>query len=242
VSGTLVDEVAARLEGGAGALPAVAAPDALRDVAAVLAGGLAAARPPSPPAVLVCADDPLVAGGLARLAERGLGARAEVAGSIEEAERELRRRPPDLLVCEDRLGGRPVHQVLRPLRRAGPCPPLVVVAPRPSDESLRAALLAGAAGYMARSEAASRLPAALRAVRGGRTALPQAPLPPVPLTPREQELVAALDEGLRFKQVALRLAISEATVKTHARNLFRKLGATSRAEAVRAARDRGLLA
>ena len=49
------------------------------------------------------------------------------------------------------------------------------------------------------------------------------------------------DEGLRFKQIALRLGISEATAKTHARNLFRKLAATSRAEAVHAARRAGLV-
>jgi DNA-binding CsgD family transcriptional regulator len=64
----------------------------------------------------------------------------------------------------------------------------------------------------------------------------------VALTPREQELLESLEEGLRFKQVAGRLGISEATAKTHARNLFRKLDATSRAEAVHAARVRGLFA
>jgi len=62
------------------------------------------------------------------------------------------------------------------------------------------------------------------------------------LTAREQELLECLEEGLRFKQVARRLGISQATAKTHARNLFRKLDATSRAEAVHAARVRGLLA
>ena len=62
------------------------------------------------------------------------------------------------------------------------------------------------------------------------------------LTPREQELLGCLEEGLRFKQAARRLGISEATAKTHARHLFRKLDATSRAEAVHAARVRGLLA
>jgi two-component system, NarL family, nitrate/nitrite response regulator NarL len=64
----------------------------------------------------------------------------------------------------------------------------------------------------------------------------------VALTPRERELLQSLEEGLRFKQVAGRLGISEATAKTHARNLFRKLDATSRAEAVHAARVHGLLA
>jgi DNA-binding CsgD family transcriptional regulator len=61
------------------------------------------------------------------------------------------------------------------------------------------------------------------------------------LSPRERELLELLDEGLRFKQVALVLGISEATAKTHGRNLFRKLGASSRAEAVHLARESGLL-
>ncbi len=65
---------------------------------------------------------------------------------------------------------------------------------------------------------------------------------PVALTARERELLTSLEEGLRFKQIAQRLSISEATAKTHARNLFRKLDATSRAEAVHAARERGVLA
>jgi DNA-binding NarL/FixJ family response regulator len=64
----------------------------------------------------------------------------------------------------------------------------------------------------------------------------------VALTARESELLDGLEEGLRFKQIARRLGISEATAKTHARNLFRKLDATSRAEAVHAAREHGLLA
>jgi DNA-binding CsgD family transcriptional regulator len=69
--------------------------------------------------------------------------------------------------------------------------------------------------------------------------------PPAPdpgLTQRERQLLELLEEGLRFKQLARRLGISEATAKTHGRNLFRKLGASSRAEAVHLARERGLLA
>jgi DNA-binding CsgD family transcriptional regulator len=61
------------------------------------------------------------------------------------------------------------------------------------------------------------------------------------LSPREREVLAALEEGLRFKQIALALGISQATAKTHGRHLFRKLDVTSRAEAVHAARTLGLL-
>ena len=61
------------------------------------------------------------------------------------------------------------------------------------------------------------------------------------LSPRAREVLGALEAGLRFKQVALALGISEATAKTHGRNLFRKLDVTSRAEAVHAARVLGLV-
>jgi DNA-binding NarL/FixJ family response regulator len=82
-----------------------------------------------------------------------------------------------------------------------------------------------------------RISAAVRALRSAERAR-SAQL----LTAREQELLGCLEEGLRFKQAARRLGITEATAKTHARHLFRKLDATSRAEAVHAARVRGLLA
>ena len=50
------------------------------------------------------------------------------------------------------------------------------------------------------------------------------PSPDERLTERELQLLEALDQGLRFKQVAGRFGIAETTAKTHGRNLFRKLG------------------
>jgi DNA-binding NarL/FixJ family response regulator len=97
--------------------------------------------------------------------------------------------------------------------------------------------LAPLAGVLVAKIDGLRIEAAVRALRSAERALP------VPaLTARERELLECLEEGLRFKQAARRLGISEATAKTHARHLFRKLDATSRAEAVHAARVRGLLA
>ncbi len=65
--------------------------------------------------------------------------------------------------------------------------------------------------------------------------------PPPHLTRRERELLPLLESGLRFKQIAHHLTISEPTAKGYARDLFRKLGASSRAEAVFEARRLGLL-
>lgn len=191
--------------------------------------------------VLVCGDDPLGVRGIARLAEHGAGAKARTATTLAAAIVEVRTRAPDLIVCAERLGGRPVDEVAVDLRQAGAEAPLVVLAVHDGAEVLRAALRAGAAAYVVRRDAVAALPAALCAVREGRSALPPAPPAGDRLTVRERELLAALDEGLRFKQAARRLGIAETTTKTHGRALFRKLGASSRAEAVRAARDRGLI-
>ena len=61
------------------------------------------------------------------------------------------------------------------------------------------------------------------------------------LTPRENEILALLADGLVNKQIAARLGISTNTVKTHLELLFEKLGVTTRAEAVATGVRRGLL-
>jgi DNA-binding CsgD family transcriptional regulator len=63
----------------------------------------------------------------------------------------------------------------------------------------------------------------------------------VRLSPRESDVLLDLDEGLRFKEIARRRGIREATVKGYARALFAKLDAHSRTEAVNRARELGLL-
>lgn len=193
-------------------------------------------------AVLVCHADVLAGRGIARLVERDHSAVVSVAPTVAEAVAAAAARPPDVIICDDWVDGHRVDEVVRRLRAAGVSAPLVVVSSRDTPENLRTSLLAGASAHIARGDVLHALPAALVAVRDGGTALP-APRADdrAHLTQREHELLAVLDEGLRFKQVAIRLGITVATAKTHARNLFRKLDATSRTEALRTARERGLL-
>ena len=68
-----------------------------------------------------------------------------------------------------------------------------------------------------------------------------APLAKVGLSPREKEVLALVAEGRTNKAIAETLFVSPNTVKTHARAVYRKLDACSRAEAVLQARDAGLL-
>jgi DNA-binding NarL/FixJ family response regulator len=98
------------------------------------------------------------------------------------------------------------------------------------------------AGWLPPDASAVQIDAALRAVAAGLKvgaappparnfdALPEEP--PVVLTPREIEVLAALGDGLTNKETARLLGISPHTVKFHIESLFRKLGASSRAAAV----------
>lgn len=63
----------------------------------------------------------------------------------------------------------------------------------------------------------------------------------VPLSPREAEIMAFVAAGLVNKEIARKLGISEGTVKSHRKNLYEKMGVTSRSEAIAKARDLGLI-
>lgn len=216
----------------------------LTAVGGMLAVALDRQAEPVAPVVLVCHDDPLAAHGMARLVEASAAARTHVCLTLDEAVASIRTEPPDVIVCDGFLRGVRVDELGGALRRAGAGAPLLVVATHDTPENLGAAVSAGAAAYIARAHALDALPLALATLRDGRTLLPDdagVTMGSERLTEREREMLASLDEGLRMKQIAVRHGISEATAKSHARNVFRKLGATSRAEAVREARRQGML-
>jgi len=103
-------------------------------------------------------------------------------------------------------------------------------------------VVAGARGVLAFDADAAQIDAAIRAVAAGLLvrspdagssgfeAMAEDPAPL--MTPRELEILIAIGEGLSNKAIARKLGISPHTVKFHLESLFRKLGATNRAEAV----------
>ena len=108
----------------------------------------------------------------------------------------------------------------------------------------------GARGMLPTQASADQIDAALRAVAAGLSVhMPRiarfSPLEedeaPSPLTPRELEILIALSEGLSNKAIARRFDISQHTVKFHAESIFRKLRATSRADAVARGLRQGLV-
>lgn len=114
---------------------------------------------------------------------------------------------------------------------------------------VRQAVTLGALGYLLKSTGLEELVRAIRLVADGRPYLQgelagalMAPHEDRPhLSPRELDVLGLLTDGLENKQIARSLDISEATVKTHLKSLYRRLGVRSRAEAAAKALRLGLI-
>ncbi|MCW2528179.1 MAG: LuxR family transcriptional regulator [Pseudonocardiales bacterium] len=152
-------------------------------------------------------------------------------------------------------------EATRELNERAPEVAVVVLTTFADDDSILAALDAGARGYLTKDAGRSDIARAIRAAAAGQAVLdiavqarlvaasrakpetkPGSPLSQVPpdLTPRESEVLGLIGQGLSNRGIAERLFVSEATVKTHINNLFAKADLRDRAEAVRRAIDYGL--
>jgi DNA-binding NarL/FixJ family response regulator len=120
------------------------------------------------------------------------------------------------------------------------------------DDSVHAAIRAGARGYLVKGAGPAEIERAIRAVAHGEMIL-GAPAAHVPkqihasggrafpaLSEREEEVLGLVAQGLDNPAIARRLVLSEKTVRNHVSNVLTKLGVSSRAEAVARARDVGL--
>lgn len=187
------------------------------------------------PSAVVVARDPLVRSGLAAVLSAYPGL------VLQEARADGNASPPSDVVVWDEP---------EPDEAAFGTATLALVA---AVEQARAALRAGARGALSRAGSAESIAPALLAIAAGHLVLDasfaaalvdlQAPTSGSPqlLSPREQEVLALLAEGLSNRDVAERLGISRHTAKFHVNAILDKLGATTRTEAVVLAVRSGLL-
>jgi DNA-binding NarL/FixJ family response regulator len=191
------------------------------------------------------------------------------AANGEEAVDQAATLRPDVVLMDLRMPRCNGVEATRRLRERVPGSKVIVLTTYADDRSVIEALRAGARGYLTKDAGAAEIRQALQQVVNGQAvidpavqhhlvdAIAVAPAPAAPgdappagpspgrrlpdgLTPREAEVLGLIAEGLSNAEIASRLVVSEATVKTHINHLLAKIGARDRAQAVGYAYQHGI--
>ncbi|MFE4547189.1 response regulator [Streptomyces sp. NPDC056785] len=211
--------------------------------------------------VVVADDQTVVREGIVMLL--GLLPGIEVVGSAgdgEEAVALVAELAPDVVLMDLRMPRCDGVEATRRIRTEHPGTQVVVLTTYADDESLFPALRAGARGYLTKDAGGDEIVRAVESVLSGNAGLspsvqrrllerlsqPEPPSaapvePPDGLTARETEVLLLIADGLTNQEIARKLHVSTATVKTHINNLFAKTGLKDRAQAVRYAYGKGLV-
>jgi DNA-binding NarL/FixJ family response regulator len=211
---------------------------------------------------LIADDQRVVREGLTLLL--GLLPGIEVVGAAADGEAALAqvaRLRPDVVLMDLRMPRCDGVEATRRLQALAAAPKVIALTTYADDRSLVEALKAGARGFLTKDAGANEILEAIQAVirgdaaidpavqrylvdavaRGGLTGSASSALPDG-LSPRESEVLTLIAEGLNNAEIADRLVLSEATVKSHINHLFAKTGVRDRAQAVTYAYRHGLAA
>jgi len=210
--------------------------------------------------VLVVDDQQLVRTGLrAVLTEGGV----EVVGECEDgaqAVEAVRRLRPDVVLMDVRMRGMNGPEATRRIRELPDGPPVLALTTFDDDDTLQGSLTAGAAGFLLKDAPGEEIIRATRSVAAGAGWLDPAVAERVlrvyrgrvgsrregasqlaQLTPRELEVLKLIAQGMSNDEIAGRLFLSEATVKTHINRLLSKLEVRDRAQAIVFAYQQGIV-
>lgn len=201
--------------------------------------------------VVLVDDHPVVRAGLrALLTASGVEVVGEAA-TVDDALAVVQRSRPDVVLMDLQLaGGGDGVTATTAIAGLDDAPRVLILTTYDTDADILRAVEAGAAGYLLKDADPKVLLDAVTAAARGETVLaPQVATrlmarvrqPAPELSPRELEVVELVATGLANREIARRLFVSEATVKSHLVHVFTKLGVASRTAAVAAARERGLL-
>jgi DNA-binding NarL/FixJ family response regulator len=170
------------------------------------------------------------------------------AATGEEAVALFRLHQPDITLMDLQLPVMTGLEAIRVIRHESPDARIVVLTMYHGDEDIHRALAAGASTYLLKDMLSDDLMRVIREVHAGQRVL----LPDVQvrlderatrpsLTPREVQVTGLIGRGLRNKEIAAELHISEETVQVHVKSILTKLGVNDRTAAVNVATRRGII-
>lgn len=198
--------------------------------------------------VVIADDHPVVRSGLRAVVETApdIAVVADVERAALALEHEADVVTMDLRFPDGLTG---VEAIRALLAREDP-PAVLVLTNYDDDADILAAIEAGASGYLLKDAPPAELLSAIRRAHAGESVLAPAVAttlmsrirqPSLTLTPREADVLAALDRGLSNREISRALFLGETTVKTHLARLYGKLGVSSRTAALAKARELGLM-
>jgi DNA-binding NarL/FixJ family response regulator len=207
--------------------------------------------------VVLADDHPVVRAGLAALLGSLHGIKVVgVASDGREAVREVVLQRPNVAVLDLQTPGQDGFAATREIARVAPEVAVLVLTMFDDDDSVFAAMRAGARGYVVKGAEQEEIGRAIRAVASGEAifgpgiaqrvlrffaAPPPAAADPFPeLTAREREILDLLAAAMPNSTIATRLGLSPKTVANHLSSIFTKLQVADRAQAILRARDAGL--
>ncbi|MCW5879469.1 MAG: response regulator transcription factor [Anaerolineae bacterium] len=210
--------------------------------------------------IMIVDDHPIVREGLVSVLKRD--EEFEIVGEAPDGRTAVKRAvslKPDLILMDLRMPEMGGVEAMKEIRAAAPDIKFLVLTTYDTDEHIVGALEAGASGYLLKDAPRDDLFNAIRTVaRGdallqprvaarllqhmtGQTQRGNVNNGEEDLSPREIEVLQLVARGYANKEIAARLTITEATVKTHLAHIFQKLGVNDRTEAVTTAVQRNII-
>jgi DNA-binding NarL/FixJ family response regulator len=198
---------------------------------------------------VMCVDRRLVCEGIARILERETDIEVVAcATSGEESLRLFNAYHPDVTLMELCLKDMSGADAIRRIRHMSADARVIVVTASDGEENIRHALDAGAVSYMLKDADSSDLLRVVREVHAdaraaghGSRARAAAPEPVRALTPRELQVIELVAQGMRNREIAVALDISQDTAHVHLRNIMTKLHVKDRTAAVGVWLRRGVM-
>ena len=194
--------------------------------------------------ILLADDHPFMRAGVEAVLRGSPFDIVATAATGDEALALVGRHDPDICIFDVRMPGRSGVEALQHMRERGDNRPVVLLTAALEDRALLAAVRAGVNGIVLKDVAEDGLLDTLRKVESGQRSVPEdllqraldlsltggVPDPLAPLAPRERQIAFHVGRGMRNREIADALAMSEGTVKVYLHTIYQKLGVKNRTE------------